>query len=725
MTLSFWRLSHLVLAIVSSLFLIVASLTGVVLAVDAMQERVAVERILNFEEITLQDCIPVLRQQYTEITSLSIDHNNNVTLEAIDNDGNEVNAYINSTTGKHIGTPEKKSNFIQWTTALHRSLFLHEAGRLSIGIASFFLILITVSGLLLIIKRQKGVLRFFSKVIKENFNQYYHIELGRITLVPLLIIAISGTYLSMERFNLFAEEHTSISSIERPVHREKFNFKNTLLSEVVNIEFPFSNDAEDYFIFELKDRKIEVQQYTFEIEKEKLFPVANTLTSLSLDIHTGRSSILWAFVLGMSSLSILFFIYSGFAMTLKRRSSRIKNSFKAIESNYILLIGSENGSSLRFANNILKQLISTGKKAHLTQLNDYQTYPKATHIIVLTSTYGLGDPPANANKFLSLLHKYPQSVGCYFTVVGFGSIKYPDFCAFAHQIDTAIQQQPWAKQLVPLQTVNDKSVIEFTNWVQLWNATTNDQLSTTPSLYNHVPKNLKTFKVISKTTISEKDQTFLLNLEANRTTKFTSGDLLAVYPKNDGTERLYSIANYNGQIQLAIKLHPNGIGSNFLFDANVGSVFKARIVDNHAFHFPKKAKKVALISNGTGIAPFVGMISQNNNKTETHLYCGFRQKTTLTDYYTSFASKMIQEAKLKEVRFAYSRETESQYVMDIIKKDAAFFADLLQNKGQIMICGAIKMQIDVEQLLDEICIEINNLPLEHYKLNGQIVTDCY
>ena len=111
MTLSFWRLSHLVLAIVSSLFLIVASLTGVVLAVDAMQERVAVERISNFEEITLQDCIPVLRQQYTEITSLSIDHNNNVTLEAIDNDGNEVTAYINPTTGEHIGTPEKKSNF--------------------------------------------------------------------------------------------------------------------------------------------------------------------------------------------------------------------------------------------------------------------------------------------------------------------------------------------------------------------------------------------------------------------------------------------------------------------------------------------------------------------------------------------------------------------------------------------------------------------------------------
>ena len=89
---------------------------------------------------------------------------------------------------------------------------------------------------------------------------------------------------------------------------------------------------------------------------------------MSLDLHTGRASIFWAFILGLASLNILFFIYSGFAMTLKRRASRIKNKFKAEESKYILLVGSENGSSLRFANAILKQLIDQGEKAHLTRI---------------------------------------------------------------------------------------------------------------------------------------------------------------------------------------------------------------------------------------------------------------------------------------------------------------------------------------------------------------------
>ena len=46
--------------------------------------------------------------------------------------------------------------------------------------------------------------------------------------------------------------------------------------------------------------------------------------------------------------------------------------------------------------------------------------------------------------------------------------------------------------------------------------------------------------------------------------KFNSGDLLAIYPANDTRERLYSIGNHSGNIQLVVKLHPNGLGSGFL-----------------------------------------------------------------------------------------------------------------------------------------------------------------
>ena len=186
--------------------------------------------------------------------------------------------------------------------------------------------------------------------------------------------------------------------------------------------------------------------------------------------------------------------------------------------------------------------------------------------------------------------------------------------------------------------------------------------------------------------------------------KFTSGDLLAIYPANDTRERLYSIGNHNGNIQLVVKLHPSGLGSGYLYDVEPGSVIKARIIKNAAFHFPKKASKVALISNGTGIAPFLGMIEQNKKKTEIHLYCGFRKATETILGYEKFATEMIQKQHLKSFHLALSREANHHYVMDLIKRDDDFFIDLLTQGGVVMICGSLAMQKDVESALDVLCL---------------------
>ena len=124
MTLSFWRYLHLALAVFSAAFLVLASATGVILAVDAIQEKTPPYKVENFEKITLEETLPALKKAYPEITELNIDHNHFVTLQGIDRKDNDVNAYIDPRTGKILGEPIKKSAFIQWTTALHRSLFL-------------------------------------------------------------------------------------------------------------------------------------------------------------------------------------------------------------------------------------------------------------------------------------------------------------------------------------------------------------------------------------------------------------------------------------------------------------------------------------------------------------------------------------------------------------------------------------------------------------------------
>ncbi len=731
MTLSIWRYAHLALAIISSLFLVMASVTGAILAIDAIQEKMPAYRVASFNEVTLAQSLPILKQKYPEITEISVDHNDFVLLKGFDGDGNEVNGYVNPKTGEFLGKEIEKSDFIQWNIALHRSLFLKETGRLIIGLVSFLLVLIAISGAVLIIQRQRHIARFFKKIVKEYFAEYYHVITGRLMLIPVLIIAISGTYLSMVRFQLFPvfdiQHKEIIIASEVPAQQSlaEFNlFKTTKLSSVEKLEFPFFDDPEEFYKLKLTDKELIINQFTGKVESEVVYPKTVLLEKLSLDLHTGRTNIIWAIILAIACLNILFFIYSGFSITLRRRATKIKNKHKANDAEFIILVGSENGSTFRFANAIHEQLNAQGKTSYLAQLNKYQVFPKAKHMLVFSSTYGLGDPPSNGNKLLQLIDKYPQTHKIGFSVIGFGSHAYPDFCEFAKQIHHKLSLQNWAEPVTNLSTVDDKSAVQFTDWVKDWSKATKIELATTPALYAKKPKGLQKVMVLHRTEVSETEQTFMLTIAPPARTKFTSGDLLAIYPADDNRERLYSVAKCNGNIQLVVKLHPSGLGSTYLNNLKAGAVIKARLVTNASFHRPKN-KAIAMIGNGTGIAPFLGMISQSKKNTGNSLYVGFRKETELVERHQSFLAGQLQNHKLQHYQIAFSREQNHCYVMDLIKNDAEQLALLLKNKGVIMICGSLLMQQDVERALDQICVELNGHPLSYYKENKQLLTDCY
>jgi sulfite reductase (NADPH) flavoprotein alpha-component len=62
--------------------------------------------------------------------------------------------------------------------------------------------------------------------------------------------------------------------------------------------------------------------------------------------------------------------------------------------------------------------------------------------------------------------------------------------------------------------------------------------------------------------------------------------------------------------------------------------------------------------------------------------------------------------------------------MDLIKRDAAFFSNLLLKGDVIMICGSLAMQKDVELALDELLSQ-TAISIADYKAKGQVLTDCY
>ena len=731
MTISIWRYSHLALALSSFLLLILTSVTGIILAFKPLTEKTQSYRAENFDTLKLSQTLPLLRKQYPGISELSVDANQFVQIKGSHEDGEKLLAYVDPASGKILGIPENPSAFFEWVTALHRSLLLHEAGRFFIGLTAFLLLLITISGTILIIQRQRGVKRFFTKIVRDNFAQYYHVVLGRLSLIPILIIALSGTYLSLARFGLVDTQQLSVDvdfdAIQSGPVKDPADFaifKEVSLSEVKTIEFPFSEDVEDYFTLKLADREVTVNQITGDMLGEVKYPAAVMLTNLSLDLHTGRTNAIWAIVLAVASANILFFIYSGFAITLKRRSNRVKNKFTATESEFIILVGSENGSTFRFANAIHQQMIAAGKSAYVTELDNYAAFPKASHLIVMTATYGLGNPPTNAANFDKKIRKHQQHQPVKFSVIGFGSHAYHDFCKFAFEVDNILAKQTWAVPLIEIHTVNDKSPDEFSQWADNWSQHAGIALTGADEVIRQRQERPHALTVVDKTLISGPGEAFLIRLQPTAPLEFTSGDLLAIYPADDHRERLYSVGKVGNEVQLSVKLHDNGLGSSYLYNLEPGATIQTRIDDNAHFHFPENAETVIMISNGTGIAPFLGMIDQRKSHADCHLYCGFRDAVSFA-LYKGAIDQNLENKKLRSLHIAYSREGEKQYVKNLLARDEDFLANTLANGGVIMLCGSLSMQNNVVGLLEEICANRLHKNVSYYQSRGQVLMDCY
>lgn len=731
MTISVWRYSHFALAVSSFLFMALAAVTGIILAFEPVATSIPSYKSPQFEQVTLAQSIPVLQRSFTEITDLKVDDHDFVLVKGIDSTGNEIEAYVDPATGKVLGKPTKQSAFFEWVTALHRSLFLHDTGRFMIGITAFLLMLITVSGIALVIQRQRGLKRFFARIVKDHFAQYYHVLLGRLSLLPILLIALTGTWMFLVRFGVFeegkVEHHTAnLEFRSAPVVQLPAMplLQSIRLADVESIGFPFSPDAEDYFTLKLKDREILFNQVTGEVLSEVPYSNTSLLSRWSMAWHTGRASNVWAVILAIAAANILFFIYSGFAISIRRLSGRTKNKYDADKARLVILVGSENGSTRSFAKALHDQLLSAGEVSYLTDLNHYRSFPAAEQLLVFSSTYGLGDAPTNANRFLSLLKRYPQDHPVHYAVVGFGSRAYPDFCQFAYEVDNALISQSWATPLLEIHTVADRSPEDYNTWLMLWSQQTGLKGISLPERFSQKPGNLERWEVLERTNPTHADEPFLLTLKPSWRSRFVSGDLLAIYPAGDYRERQYSIGKVNGAIQLCVKLHPQGLGSNYLYRLQPGHVLEGRIVSNPHFQFPAKASRIIMVSNGTGIAPFMGMIEENSRKAPIHLFCGFRYAASFAPFKDAI-ERNTQAGQLHSCQVAYSREGGQLYVRDLLAQAADLVADTLAEKGVILLCGSLSMQHDVIEWLEQLCRERGLRPVSYYQSHDQILMDCY
>ena len=118
-----------------------------------------------------------------------------------------------------------------------------------------------------------------------------------------------------------------------------------------------------------------------------------------------------------------------------------------------ILWGSQTGTCETLAKKAAKSLTTNGHQ--ITVLDMADTEPdhllKAENLLIITSTYGDGEPPDNAQALHETLHSdsAPVLEKTNFTVLGLGDSEYPDFNQCAKEFDLILEKLG-AKRLSPL-----------------------------------------------------------------------------------------------------------------------------------------------------------------------------------------------------------------------------------------------------------------------------------
>ena len=601
------------------------------------------------------------------------------------------------------------------------------------GLVSFLLCLIATTGFILIVKRQGGVLKLFTRVHKDYFELRYHVVLGRLMLIPIMIVAGTGVYLSADKFSLLPSKNvshelaepstdvdTSVAPWELPF------FQNTTLDEVRSVSFPFSEFPEDYFEVSLQSRELQLHQYTGEVLSEQKYPLPYLASEISLKLHTGQGSIGWSLVLLLSSISILFFIYTGFRMW----SRRVKRSGVTLQERdkdaceYIILVGSETGSTYGFAEALDKALTLSGKSVYTCQINDYTTFAKAKHLLFLTATYGEGEAPTNARKIRDLVQACPPEKPLSYSVVGFGSLSYPSYCQFARDLDAFLGAQHNFLPVMPLYKINNQSFSAFSDWATRWGTAAGISLHLKPHQKKAGKLRPKTFEVIKRTPLNQ-DDTFIMHLKPLQKVRFQSGDLWEFEPREGEPPRSYSIARYKDHMLLSIRKHDLGVCSSYLSGVDPPRKLEAGIKKNQDFHFPKNAPEILCIGNGTGIAPFLGIMDENDQQIPIELFWGGKTATSL-ELYRLYLDDALQNQKLTRLHIALSQEGDKKtYVQDLLEQQGERLIRKLEAGAVIMICGSIAMQHAVLEVLGRLAETVMKKTLSEFEHSEQLKMDCY
>lgn len=740
------RQLHSLPGLIAGLFLMVLGISGAVLSVDPALERLSTSVPLT-GQVSVAELAGRVLSHYPGAEQIKRTPSGSVIVYYSDA-GQSGADRIDPLSGQRIAALTN-SGISRWVKQLHRSLLLDTPGRAVVGVAALFMLVLSVSGVVLLARRL-GAWRNLMRPLRGNLNQRWHARVARVVVLGLLMSALTGMYMSAITFGFISDGKQDEPDFPASVTGGPTTPASSLsalqavdLADLRELVYPRSGDPADFYSLRTAQGDGYVDQSSGRLLSYRAHSSVRSTYELIYALHTGEGLWWLGLLLGVSALGVPLMSVTGVLIWWQRRLDRprITNNSGAQVADTVILVGSENNSTWGFAAVLHDALRLVGHVVHTAPMNQLATqYRSAERMFIMTSTYGDGAAPSSANQFLSRLISMnsrstytPKPV---FAVLGFGDRQFSQFCQFAKDVDAALITLGW-QHLIALDTIDRQSEQEFARWGKaIGRAIGQDiTLAYVPKrqpthvlqlveridygLQVNAPTSVLRFAAVTE---SKRRQFFWGN---NGLPHFEAGDLVGILPPGSTAPRFYSLASgsSDGILEICVRKHPDGLCSGFLHSLQPGARINAFILPNPNFRPVSGKAPVILIGAGTGLGPLAGFIRNNTGQHPMYLYWGGRDPAS--DFlYEPELRNYLSDHRLTQLHVAFSRVKERAYVQDSISDDAVQIRRLIEQGGQVLICGSRTMAKSVGQMLDQVLVPLS-LNVQTLKAEGRYREDVY
>ncbi|EJC75118.1 Flavodoxin [Rhizobium leguminosarum bv. trifolii WSM2012] len=656
-------------------------------------------------------------------------------------DGNRpVSSIIDPTTGRPLGSADI-SAVERWLINLHRSLFLEDSGRLIVAGGAAALLTLAVSGLWLLVRRAGGW-RHILQPARGTGDRRLHAAVSRLALPGLLLSSLTALWMTAATFGYLpkgagaAPFPSEVSGATGISVDSIAVLQKTPVDTLHSLTFPAAGDATDAFTLKTDAGEGYIDQGIGALLVWQDSTLGNRVVDNLTMLHTGQGMAWLGLLLGISALAVPVLSWTGLAVWLTGRGKKKRGSVSASEADTIILVGSEGGTTWKFAETLKKSLSEQGMRVHLGPISSFAParWTDARRLILLAATYGEGEAPASARGFLEHLRRTPVRKNLSLAVLGFGDRSFPSFCGFAADIARLAKQKGW-DTLLPYDSVDRQSPQDFARWGR--------DLAQRLGLgfeLNHLPTRPKTWdlSLVSRRSYgaSVEAATVILRFSLPKTSfwqrltgmalpRFEAGDLVGVVPVGSNVARFYSLASgsSDGFLEICVRKQPGGLCSGQLTTLEPGKTATVFVRSNPAFRPAHGRRPVILIGAGTGIGPLAGFARANNTNRPMYLYFGTRHPAS-DAFYAEELSNWKTDGRLAGIAAAFSRTANPAYVQDILRNDGVRIGTLIAAGGQILVCGGREMAKGVAAALSDI-LTPHGISLDTLKAEGRYAEDVY